>query len=124
MDIPKGYYQVRIAEGDELKTVHAISQGKLRMDEAKIRAIQEWEAATKMTELLSFHGLANYYRRSISSYSDKASPLTELLKNNKPWAWSKECQKAFEDLKAAISKEPVLRLPDFSKTLERHTDAS
>lgn len=64
---------------------HVISHGELRMDESKIRAIQEWEAPTKVIELRSFLGLANYYRRFISGYFAKAAPLTELLKKNKPW---------------------------------------
>ena len=62
------------------------------MDEAKVKAIKEWEAPTKVTELRSFLGLANYYRRFISGYSAKAAPLTELLKKNKPWVWSQECR--------------------------------
>ena len=103
---------------------HVISQGELRMDEAKVKAIQDWEAPTKMTELRSFLGLANYYRRFISGYSAIAAPLTELLKKNRPWLWSEECEEAFEGLKAAVTKEPVLMLPDFTKTFEIHTDAS
>ena len=103
---------------------HVISQGEVRMDEAKVKAIQDWEAPTKMTELRSFLGLANYYRRFISGYSAIAVPLTELLKKNRPWLWSEECEEAFEGLKAAVTKKPVLMLPDFTKTFEIHTDAS
>ncbi|XP_055824227.1 uncharacterized mitochondrial protein AtMg00860-like [Solanum dulcamara] len=103
---------------------HVISQGNLRMDEAKVQAIKEWEAPTKVTKLRSFLGLANYYRRFISTYSAKSDPLTELLKKNKPWVWSEDCKKAFKELKAAVIEEPILALPDFSKTFEVHTDAS
>ncbi|KAG8377407.1 hypothetical protein BUALT_Bualt08G0029800 [Buddleja alternifolia] len=103
---------------------HIIGHGKLQMDEAKIRAIVEWEPPTKVTELRSFLGLVNYYRRFISSYSSRAAPLTDLLKKNKPWVWSEACQLAFEDLKAAVSEEPVLALPNFEKMFELHTDAS
>ncbi|XP_049394692.1 uncharacterized protein LOC125858983 [Solanum stenotomum] len=62
--------------------------------------------------------------RFIRGYSAKAAPLTELLKKNKSWVWSAECQQAFEGLKAAITEGSVLTLPDFSKTFEVHTDAS
>ncbi|XP_049410573.1 uncharacterized protein LOC125873753 [Solanum stenotomum] len=72
----------------------------------------------------SFRGLANYYRRFISYYSAKAAPLTELLKKNKLWVWSEKGQRTFESLKAAMTEEPVLALPDLSKTFEVHTDAS
>uniref|UniRef100_A0A3Q7IYG5 Reverse transcriptase/retrotransposon-derived protein RNase H-like domain-containing protein n=1 Tax=Solanum lycopersicum TaxID=4081 RepID=A0A3Q7IYG5_SOLLC len=99
-------------------------QGELRMDEAKVKAIQDWEAPMKVTELRSFLGLANYYRRFISGYSAIAAPLTELLKKNRPWLWSEECHEAFEGLKAVVTEEPVLMLPDFTKTFEIHMDAS
>uniref|UniRef100_A0A3Q7EXD2 Reverse transcriptase/retrotransposon-derived protein RNase H-like domain-containing protein n=1 Tax=Solanum lycopersicum TaxID=4081 RepID=A0A3Q7EXD2_SOLLC len=55
----------------------------------------------------------------ISGYSNKGAPVTELLKKNNSW-----CQKAFEGLKVAVTEEPVLTLPDFSKTFKLHTDAS
>ncbi|KAI5681781.1 hypothetical protein M9H77_03009 [Catharanthus roseus] len=57
-------------------------------------------------ELRSFLGLMNYYRRFIKGYSARAAPLTDLLKKNRPWAWSEDCQRAFEDLKKAICKDP------------------
>lgn len=34
-----------------------------------IRAIEEWQAPTKVSELRSFLGLVNYYRKFIVSYS-------------------------------------------------------
>ncbi|XP_019233334.1 PREDICTED: uncharacterized protein LOC109213946 [Nicotiana attenuata] len=90
----------------------------------KVRAIQEWEAPIKVTELRSFLGLVNYYHRFISGYSAKAAPLTELLKQNKSGIWTERYQKAFEGLKAAVTEEPVLALPNFAKIFEVHTDAS
>ncbi|XP_075083277.1 uncharacterized protein LOC142167025 [Nicotiana tabacum] len=94
------------------------------MDEAKVRAIQEWEESIKVIVLRSFLGLVNYYRWFIIGYSTKAAPLTELLNKNKPWVWTEHCQKVFEDLKAVVTEEPVLALPNFSKIFEVHTDAS
>ncbi|KAL5732606.1 hypothetical protein ACOSQ2_032298 [Xanthoceras sorbifolium] len=94
------------------------------MDEAKIKAICDWDPPTKVPELRSFLGLVNYYRRFIKGYSARAAPLTDLLKKNKAWEWSKECQEAFEGLKKAVTEEPVLRLLDHSKPYEVQTDAS
>ncbi|XP_070026567.1 uncharacterized mitochondrial protein AtMg00860-like [Nicotiana sylvestris] len=103
---------------------HFISNGELHMDEAKVRAIQKWEAPTKVTELRSFLVLINYYRRFIGGYSAKAAPLTELINKNKPWVWTELCQKAFEGLKEIVIEDPVLTLPDFAKTFEdKHTIA-
>ncbi|KAH9657886.1 Endonuclease [Citrus sinensis] len=47
-----------------------------------------------------------------------------MLKKNRTWHWSEECQRAFEELKKAISEEPVLALPDHTKPFEVQTDAS
>ncbi|GJR53277.1 putative nucleotidyltransferase, ribonuclease H [Tanacetum coccineum] len=101
-----------------------IKDGGLMMDGAKIKAIQDWESPTKVTELRSFLGLVNYYRRFIMGYSAIASPLTDLLKKNKAWIWDEECQAAFESLKKAVMEKPVLRLSDVTMPFELSTDAS
>ena len=57
--------------------------GQIRMDGSKVRAIDEWEPPTKVTELRSFLGLVNYYRRFIKGYSNITSPLTDMLKKGR-----------------------------------------
>ncbi|RVW28374.1 Transposon Tf2-11 polyprotein [Vitis vinifera] len=88
------------------------------MDNSKVKAIQEWDPPTKVPQLRSFLGLVNYYRRFIKGYSARAAPLTDLLKKNKAWEWDERCQQAFEDLKKAVTEEPVLALPDHTKVFE------
>ena len=60
-----------------------IVSGKLMMENAKVKAILEWEPPTKVPKLRSFFGLVNYYHCLIKGYSAKAAPLTDLLKKNK-----------------------------------------
>ena len=74
-------------------------------------------------KLRFFLGLANYYRNFIQGYFKKVTPLTDLLKKDKKWVWTDACQEAFEKLKATVSSEPVLCLPDFELPFEVHTDA-
>ena len=102
---------------------HKISEGQIQMDERKVQAVIDWPTPTKVTELRSFLGLANYYRRFIKGYSKIVSPLTDLLKKDRAWDWDIECQMAFESLKQAISKEPVLQLPNLDLPFEVQTDA-
>ncbi|KAE8736351.1 cytochrome P450 78A7-like [Hibiscus syriacus] len=73
---------------------HIIGGGKIWLDRDKVRAIDEWQVPTKVTELRSFLGLANYYRS------------------------------AFDEIKLAMISEPVLVLPDHTKPFEVFTDAS
>ena len=47
-----------------------------------------------------------------------------MLKKGKPHVWTEECQQAFQALKEAMSKDPVLALPDSGKAFEIQTDAS
>ncbi|KAE8674458.1 hypothetical protein F3Y22_tig00111754pilonHSYRG00072 [Hibiscus syriacus] len=103
---------------------HVVGGGKLQMDKDKIRAIDEWNPPTKVTELRVFLGLTNYYRRFVKGYSKIATPLTELLKKDKVWEWSTKCQGAFEKIKEAMVSEPVLVLPDYTKPFVVFTDAS
>jgi len=103
---------------------HLIGEGQVKMDPRKIQAIVEWSAPKSVSELRSFLGLANYYRRFIKGYSKKTTPLSDLLKKNRRWEWTVDCQQAFEKLKTAVASAPVLGLPDFEKPFEVHTDAS
>ncbi|OWM62573.1 hypothetical protein CDL15_Pgr000044 [Punica granatum] len=52
---------------------HWIRVGTIRMDKDKVRAITECQAPTKVKELQSFFGLANYYPRFLRGYSKKSS---------------------------------------------------
>ncbi|XP_059064541.1 uncharacterized protein LOC131856684 [Cryptomeria japonica] len=68
LDLKQGYYQVRIAAGDEEKEEvhflgHIIGKGFIRPDPEKLRAIRDWEPLQNIHEVRSFLGLANYYRR-------------------------------------------------------------
>ena len=57
---------------------HVIEEGQIRMDRAKVEAIKEWPVPRSLTELRSFLGLANYYRRFVEGYSRRVSPLIDL----------------------------------------------
>ncbi|XP_039017600.1 uncharacterized protein LOC120148589 [Hibiscus syriacus] len=103
---------------------HIIGGGKIWMDRDKVQAIDEWKVPTKVTELRSFLGLANYYRRFVKSYSKIVVHLTELLKKDKAWDWGPKCQSPFDEIKLAMTSEPVLVLPDHTKPFEVFTDAS
>ena len=103
---------------------HIVGGGKIRMDKSKVRAISEWEPPTKVAELRSFLGLANYYRRFVEGYSRITTSLTDMLKKGKVWDWKPECEKAFNQLKQEMTREPVLALSDFAKPYEVRTDAS
>ena len=45
-------------------------------------------------------------------FSHIAAPLSNLLRNDTPFIWTDNEQKAFDELKAALMNGPVLIVPD------------
>ena len=94
------------------------------MSDDKVRTILKWPEPQKVRDIQLFLGFANFYRRFIPSYSEIVLPLTRLTRKNVPWDFSDACRKAFNDLKTAFTRAPVLHhwVPDRQITVE--TDAS
>lgn len=103
---------------------HVVDQHGLRMEPEKVVAINEWPVLRNVKEVRMFLGLAGYYRKFVMNFSTIAAPLTSLLKSDNPFVWSEEQQKAFDALKQAITKAPVLILPNPSLPYTVTTDAS
>ncbi|GFV75247.1 retrovirus-related Pol polyprotein from transposon opus [Trichonephila clavipes] len=77
-------------------------------------------------EVSKFLGMSQWYAKFIKNYADICEPLYNLKRKLKRfiYIWSIKAQKAFEAVKAAITKAPVLKFPDFKKPFELFTDAS
>jgi len=71
------------------------------MSQEKVDAVLGWKTPRNLTEVQSFLGFANFYRRFIQDYSKVARPLTELTKKEqgKEWSWNLEAEAAFQELK-------------------------
>jgi hypothetical protein len=103
---------------------HVVSAAGVSVLEKKIKAIVEWPELKNRKEVKSFLGLAGYYRRFVQGFSKIAAPLTELTKEKQQWKWGEEEKKAFEDLKEAMSKTPILIHPRMDLPFTITTDAS
>ncbi|GBG87866.1 hypothetical protein CBR_g46022 [Chara braunii] len=103
---------------------HVISGDGLAPEAAKIAAIQEWPQSQTARDVRSFLGLASYYRKFVRNFFAVAAPLTNLTKKDTPFLWSLHCQMAFARLKQAVTRGPVLKLPDPTLPFVLITDAS
>ena len=87
---------------------HLVSEEGIRVDPRKIEVIIEWKSSRNVTEVRSFLGLADYYRRFVKGFSMTTASMTKFLQKNVKFEWSEKCQASFEKLKAFLTEAPVL----------------
>lgn len=103
---------------------HIADAAGIRVDPAKVQAVEQWPTPATVRELQSFLGLANYYRKFVLNFAQQAAPLTELLHVNQEWRWASAQEQAFSQLKKALTEAPLLRYPDYTKPFLVTADAS
>ncbi|GBG61232.1 hypothetical protein CBR_g19764 [Chara braunii] len=103
---------------------HVISGDGLAPEAAKIAAIQDWPQPQTVRDVRSFLGLASCYRKFVRNFSAVAAHLTNITKKDTAFLWSLHCQMTFARLKQALTRAPVLKLPDPTLPFVLTTDAS
>ncbi|XP_046362411.2 uncharacterized protein K02A2.6-like [Haliotis rufescens] len=83
------------------------SQG-IHPTESKIEAIRNAPRPTNLTELQSFLGCVNYYRKFIPDMSTVCAPLNKLLQKGTKFHWDSSCEKAFQKLCKHLTTSDVL----------------
>jgi len=66
-----------------------VEKRQVKMEQEKIKTIKEWKMPTKVKDVESFIGFANFYQRFIQNFSYMAKPLNKLKGKNE-WTWNKE----------------------------------
>jgi hypothetical protein len=103
---------------------HIISTGGVSVDPGKVKDVLNWMPPTTASEIRSFLGLVGFYCQFIKDFSKIAKPMMKLLKKNKAFEWTAECQVSFEELRKHLTSTPVLVLPDLMKKFDIYCDAS
>ena len=103
---------------------HVVSEKGVAVQQHKVKAIMDWPIPRSKTEVRSFLGVTNYYRKFIAKYSEIAAPLTDLTQNDVEFMWTEREQSAFELLKVKLTTADVLAHPDEKKPYIITTDAS
>jgi hypothetical protein len=92
---------------------------ELKIDPEKVKEIKEWSSPKNIFEVRSFHGLASFYKKFIRNFSGLFAPMMDTVKKRyKCFHWIEEEDKSFKLLKEKITEQPVLVLPNFSKTFQ------
>ena len=100
------------------------------MEESRVADVRSWPTPRSHRDVQAFLGFANFYRRFIYKFSNKAQPLTDLLKGGKagkyktPFLLTDAAAAAFQRLKDAFLTAPLLRHYDPTRPIQVETDAS
>jgi hypothetical protein len=103
---------------------HIVGGGELKIDPSKVKVILEWSRPNNVTEVRSFLGAAQYWRKFIANFSSIAAPLHVVTSVKQGFQWGGKQQQAFDTLKEKISSASVLALPNLRQPFEIQTDAS
>ena len=90
---------------------HRVSDQGVTCDQSKTETIRDWPRPQDKTEIKSFVGLANYYRKMVPNFSEIALPLTRLTKKKAKFEWGPQEEEAFFKLKHCLSEPPILAFP-------------
>ncbi|GFU44294.1 transposon Tf2-8 polyprotein [Trichonephila clavipes] len=102
---------------------HVIQNGIIQLSAEKTVSVCNFPEPKNAKDVQSFLGLTGYFRKYIPSYAMIARPLSDLLRGTNPFEFGHAQKIAFQNLKKALSNEPVLHLFKEGAKLELHTDA-
>lgn len=103
---------------------HVVSAKGLQVDPKKTESVSKWLTPQNPKELKQFLGLASYYRRFVPNFAHIAGPLHQLTEKGRCWSWTRECEEAFNSLKAKLASAPILTFPQFHLPFTIDCDAS
>ena len=103
---------------------HIVSDGGLKPDPAKVKAIVDMPTPQNTTDLLRFMGMVKYLTKFVPNVSETAAPLNALLRKDHGWQWDTLQRQAFEYVKRGIAEATTLAYFDVNKEVTLTCDAS
>eukprot|EP00253_Pinus_taeda_P025706 PITA_25706 len=94
---------------------HIISKDGIRIDTARVEAILQILHPRNVKELQAFLGKINFLRRFISNLAKLIKLLNNMLKKDAKVKWIVEAKQAFEEIKMALTRTPILTSQKFDR---------
>jgi len=116
----KSHFMVR--EGIVLG--HVVFDRGIEVDKAKDELISKLPPPTSVCQIRSFLGHAGFYRRFIKDFSKISRPLCNLLAKDTPFVFDESYLEAFQTLRDALTKTPIIQPPDWSLPFKIMCDVS
>eukprot|EP00253_Pinus_taeda_P035115 PITA_35115 len=94
---------------------HIISKDGIRIYPDKIQVILQVSHPRNIKELQAFLGKINFLRRFIPNLAELIRLLNNKLKKDSKVKWTIEAKQAYEEIKIALTRAPVLTSPKFDR---------
>lgn len=91
---------------------HTIKYNSVAPMKDNLIAIKNFPIPKKQKNIRQFLGKINFYNNYIPKRAITLKPLHKLLRKNKKFEWTKECQGTFDYLKNFLCTKPVLAIYD------------
>lgn len=103
---------------------HKKSKQGIEVDRAKIKIISKLPRPTSVKGVQSLLGHAGFYRRFIKAFSKIASLMCKILEKDAKFDFNEKFLKDFEELRARLTRTPIIVTPDWYIPFELMCDAS
>ena len=104
--------------------VHIISDKRVKAIPKKIELVQNFPRLKTHRDVKQFLGLTGYYRRFIRDFSERAKPVSNLLRKQALFKWGPQEEKSIKDLQKDLCESPILPYPGLEKPFTVTTDTS
>ena len=103
---------------------HTLSDKCLQVTENKVEAMAAAPKPKNAAEVRSFQGSALFSSKFIPDFATITQPLWELTRDRTKWKWTKEEQRAFDEVKRRLTKAPIMAYYRLDADTRIVTDAS
>lgn len=101
---------------------YELENGQRRLTDARKLAVSSIPAPRSPKQVREFLGVAGFCRLWIPGFGELAAPLYPLTTSKGVFRWEASQQAAFNKIKEALLKVPVLGLPDVTKPFTLYVD--
>ena len=103
---------------------HIISKEGIQPAKDRVDGLLRKRSPTNAKELLTWLGMASYYRFFILQFSRLCASFHKLTHHAVQFIWTDSEELILQEIKSFLSSEPILRHPNFSFPFILSTDAS
>ena len=86
--------------------------------------IQNAKHPTNPKQVKQVLGMMGHYHKFTRNYAKIAAPLHDLLKKDRKFRWTDDCENAFKELKQQLDTVPILTYRQFDKEFILSTDST